>query len=750
MKIAIPALLLLLAAAIPSFCSAAPPLLVTPLTENSGANQATLVLQSAGSGTGYFTLQTGNVASCGTASQVVAGQSSTGITAPYHGSLPLTANTTGRYTVRNLTQQTTYTLCFTADSPTGVDLNPSPLMTNFTTTASSTLGTPQWVTRGTPGFTSGTATFSALAFAPDGTPYVAFANQANGGKATVMKLSGGIWTTVGSDGFSTGESRYLSLVFSPDGSPYVAFSDFASGQKATVMRFIGGAWTTVGSAGFSSGEADYTSLAFAPDGSPYLAYTDYGSSNWGATVMKYSNGIWNTVGGAGFTPGHARYTSLAFAQDGAPILAFSDFGTTPGGRCTVMVYRNSIWSFLGTRGISSDNTEFLSLAVAPDGTPTLAYRDYGTGFKATVMTYKNGLWSSVGNAGVSAGDVHNVSLAFAPDGTTYVAFTDGANGAKATVLKFSGGVWNIVGTSGFSAGQAPYTSLAFAPDGVPSLAYQDLSNSGKLTVMKLKQDTSLQLLSDHNTAFQGQPVTFTSTVQPSAASGTITIRDGAIDLGSVNLVGGSAAFTTSALSATIHAITAVYSGDDGYYGSTSYPLIQIVTPPYSLTVSITGNGSINSNPAGIACTSSPQSGTCTASFSAGPNVTLNATAGNSLFNGWGGNCAPCNQNISCPVSVNAITTCSASFSPSPLVILVGSPAAFSTMQSACDAAGNGAVIKAQVTTFSENLLLNIISRIVTIKGGYEPTFTTQSGITTIKGNLTIVKGGLIADRLSIR
>ena len=70
MKIAIPALFLLLGAVIPSFCSAAPPLLVTPTTENAGAYKATLVLHSAGSGTGYFTLQAGKVMSCGTASSL--------------------------------------------------------------------------------------------------------------------------------------------------------------------------------------------------------------------------------------------------------------------------------------------------------------------------------------------------------------------------------------------------------------------------------------------------------------------------------------------------------------------------------------------------------------------------------------------------------------------------------------------------------------------------------------------------------
>ena len=114
-----------------------PPTLTTPLIESVGAGMATLVLQSGGTGTGYFTLLTGSGAACGTGAQVKSGLDSSGGPAPYHGSLPLTAGTPGRYTVRNLMQSTAYTVCFTADSPSGQNLNPVPATATFTTTASS-------------------------------------------------------------------------------------------------------------------------------------------------------------------------------------------------------------------------------------------------------------------------------------------------------------------------------------------------------------------------------------------------------------------------------------------------------------------------------------------------------------------------------------------------------------------------------------------------------------------------------------
>ena len=73
------------------------------------------------------------------------------------------------------------------------------------------------------------------------------------------------------------------------------------------------------------------------------------------------------------------------------------------------------------------------------------------------------------------------------------------------------------------------------------------------------------------------PVTFTATVSPSTASGTVQFKDGAGDLGSpVDLAGGVATFQTSSLSVGSHSITAVYGGDASLAGSTSAAVTQVV------------------------------------------------------------------------------------------------------------------------------------------------------------------------------
>src|SRR5439155_1945416 len=60
-------------------------------------------------------------------------------------------------------------------------------------------------------------------------------------------------------------------------------------------------------------------------------------------------------------------------------------------------------------------------------------------------------------------------------------------------------------------------------------------------------------------------------------SGTVTFQDGATPLGTGTLnSSGQAMFSTSALAAGTHAITAVYAGDTTFNGSTSGTLSQVV------------------------------------------------------------------------------------------------------------------------------------------------------------------------------
>src|SRR5581483_10965273 len=79
-----------------------------------------------------------------------------------------------------------------------------------------------------------------------------------------------------------------------------------------------------------------------------------------------------------------------------------------------------------------------------------------------------------------------------------------------------------------------------------------------------------------NPAPYGGVVTFTATVSPSAATGSVTFYDSGTSLGSASLSSGLASFATSSLAAGSHSITAIYSGNSTYAGSTSASLNETI------------------------------------------------------------------------------------------------------------------------------------------------------------------------------
>src|SRR5262249_57297885 len=101
--------------------------------------------------------------------------------------------------------------------------------------------------------------------------------------------------------------------------------------------------------------------------------------------------------------------------------------------------------------------------------------------------------------------------------------------------------------------------------------------------------TTVALGSSVNPAGTGQAVTFTATVAAvapgsstpigvsgSVFTGTVTFRDGNVILGTVAVgFSGRATLTTSFAAAGGHAITAVYSGDANFVGSSQDLTVQV-------------------------------------------------------------------------------------------------------------------------------------------------------------------------------
>jgi hypothetical protein len=120
---------------------------------------------------------------------------------------------------------------------------------------------------------SGDAYF--VEFTHDGTtPYVAFRDASNGGKASVMMFDGADWQYVGTPGFSDEAISSIDIEIH-GGKPFVVLSNSGFGViNATLLEFDGTNWVQVGDSGFNDEDANSVQLAFVDD-FPVVAYTNH-------------------------------------------------------------------------------------------------------------------------------------------------------------------------------------------------------------------------------------------------------------------------------------------------------------------------------------------------------------------------------------------------------------------------------------------------------------------------------------------
>ena len=143
-----------------------------------------------------------------------------------------------------------------------------------------------------------------------------------------------------------------------------------------------------------------------------------------------------------------------------------------------------------------------------------------------------------------------------------------------------------LGTGTLSGGTASFTTSAL-PVGAYSVTavYGGDANFAGSTSTAVSQtvgqaNSATMLTSSPNPSTFATLVTFTATVSgqfSGTATGTVTFRNGSATLGTAALSGGSAVFTFTALPQGTDSITAAYSGDSSFTGSTSNSESQVVT-----------------------------------------------------------------------------------------------------------------------------------------------------------------------------
>ncbi len=198
--------------------------------------------------------------------------------------------------------------------------------------------------------------------------------------------------------------------------------------------------------------------------------------------------------------------------------------------------------------------------------------------------------------------------------TGNVTFSDGSSTLGTAALNGSGVA--TLSTSNLSVGAHSITA-AYAGD-----ANFAPSNSGQLLQNVNRANTTLGLGSSVNPSIYAQSVTFTATVSPSSATGTVTFSDGSSTLGTAALNGsGVATFSTSSLGIGAHSITAAYAGDTNFASSSSGQLSQNVNiANTTLGLGSSVNPSIYAQSVTFTATVSPSSATGNVTFSDGSSA----------------------------------------------------------------------------------------------------------------------------------
>jgi len=288
--------------------------------------------------------------------------------------------------------------------------------------------------------------------AADGTPYVAFGDQEAAslkGALTVMKFDGAKWDYVGEQGFFTVQAQYIGLATVENGLAIDLVNNSKSGEIPRrcmgIATYDGAAWASGESSLLSSGQGVYMTKMGGNGKIATLISLNRGKVddvNYGHNIFKYEKGQWESLATNFLEPG-ATQTSIAqgsfgttVAPDGTIYAWSGDDAPNTDGVYQVRLKKYDAaaksWSTvtgntlpIGHEGGFESHIS-LDVAIAPDGTPFVAYNNFNDQKKLYVMYLdpSTNQWSPSVQVAEGASDVN---IAFDAAGVGYITFTDESN-----------------------------------------------------------------------------------------------------------------------------------------------------------------------------------------------------------------------------------------------------------------------------------------------------------------------------------
>ena len=341
-----------------------------------------------------------------------------------------------------------------------------------------------WSNIGVPGFSPGQISSPCIVIdTATGLPFVAFADDMNSSKVSVMKFNGSVWDTVGTAGISIGSVNSLSMTLDKNGTPYVSYTEDYLGGQVCVKKFDGTNWINLGPTDYINyGTSYFASITTDINGTPYVAYNEYDYLQGNRiNVQKFDGTNWSLVGPPNFSPYHATMGSISIDINLIPYVCYMDADNN--NSITVKKFDGTDWLLVGTEGFTQNVITYPTIRIDKNGTPYVGFADQNENDAASVIKFDGSDWVYVGAAGFSSGPSAYNTMELDSSGLPCVAFLDIYSNFGTTVMKFDGSTWNNIGCSNISGDIANIPSLALDKNDVPYVAFVD-NNNYKARVLK--------------------------------------------------------------------------------------------------------------------------------------------------------------------------------------------------------------------------------------------------------------------------
>jgi hypothetical protein len=373
--------------------------------------------------------------------------------------------------------------------------------------------------------------------------------------------------TINSTSKSSTSTRLTAAAASVNAGAPVTLTASVSPSSATgTIQFFNGS-ASLGSATLSSGVATLTTSSLAGGGNTLTASYS-GDATFGA-----SSSAAVTVTVVQMTSSVALTTSVNPATAGAAV-TFTATVSPSSATGTVQFFDGS--TSLGSATLSK-GTAVLTTTALTSGSHTITASYSGDSISKPSLS--SPINKTVG--GVSSATTLRSNVNPVPYSAT-VTFSASVSPATATgTVQFFDGA-TLIGQAALSSGTASFGSrtLSVGSHNITAKYAGDTvagaSSSAVYTQIVTRNGTKTGLSSSVNPAKAGTAVVLTASISSTTATGTVTFKDGSTVLGTAPVSGGAAQYTTTAMAAGVHSLTAVYSGDANWIGSTSAVLSETI------------------------------------------------------------------------------------------------------------------------------------------------------------------------------